>query len=247
MQRTAILITTLLMCAASTACDSSKNDAASDKTAKADDGKKPAGKAKADKADSDNADADKTGADKAKVDPWEAKLASRVLADSGLDVGSRLSAFDIINCESGEQYCQVCKFGGNPKLMAVGTADDEAFKNDLKDLDAIAKKYASQNLKAFAVITDIVDGKATTPSDPKALQAKAEAIRKELGITMPIVVPAPGAEGSNKIWNEYYNITASRTVMFSDGRNNVEFSAVGPADWSGLAASIEKVVGKKTG
>lgn len=251
MPRTVILISTLL---ALSACDSAKTDAAADKVAKAaGDKANPADKAKAgdDKANPAD-DKAKPADDKAKPagdkpDPWADKLASRVLADSGLAVGSRLSAFDIINCESGEKYCQVCRFGGNPKIMAVGSSDDESFKKDLRDLDAIAKKYEGQNVKAFAVITDIVDGKATTPADAKVAQAKAEAIRKELGITMPIVVPAPEEGGANKIWDEYYNITASRTVMFADGRNNVTFSAVGPADWSGLATEIDKVVGDKAG
>jgi hypothetical protein len=169
---------------------------------------------------------------------WKQKLDGRVLADSGLGVGGKLSAFDIINCESGEEYCQVCRFGGSPKVMAVGSADDEAFRKDLADLDAIAKKYDDKGLKAFAVVTDLVDGKATTPKDPEAAKAKAKALKEELGIDMPVVVPAPEDGGANKIWNEYYNITASRTVMFADGRNEVKWSGVGPEDWSQLNEAI---------
>ena len=44
---------------------------------------------------------------------------------SGARKDGRLTAFDIVNCESGEKYCQVCRFGNSPKIMAVGTADDE--------------------------------------------------------------------------------------------------------------------------
>ena len=43
------------------------------------------------------------------ADPWQSKLAARVLADSGLGKDGKLTAFDIVNCESGEQYCQVCR------------------------------------------------------------------------------------------------------------------------------------------
>lgn len=240
MQRTAILITALVALAA---CDAPKTDAAPAKTASAKTAPAKAAPAEAEqdataKGAEQDAPEDAEGDIK---DPWQEKLATRVLAKSGLDVGSRLSAFDIINCESGDQYCQVCKFGGNAKIMAVGTSDDEAFRKDLKDLDAIAQKYEANNVKAFAVITDIVDGKAQTPGDAKALQEKADAIRKELGIKMPVVVPAP-EEGGNKIWDEYYNITASRTVMFADGKNNVKFSAVGPDDWAGLATEIDKTI-----
>lgn len=175
-------------------------------------------------------------------DPWREKLESRVLADSGLGVGGKLSAFQILNGESGEEYCQVCRFGSSPKLMAVGTAGDEAFKKDLKDLDAIVQKYADKGLKAFAVVTDIEGGKATTPSDTEAAKQKAKALKEELGLTIPVVVPAPEGGGPNKVWNEYYNITESRTVMFADGKNEVKWSGVGPEDWSELNTAIGEVV-----
>jgi len=243
MQRTALLIASLLACTATAACDSSKPEPT--KTAKGDAAKGDTAKADAAKTDAPKPDAKTDAAEPAdaKVAAWDKKLAARVLAKSGLDVGGKLSAFDIINCESGDQYCQVCKFGGSPKIMAVGSFEDEAFKKDLKALDVLAKKYEGKDLKAFAVFTDIVDGKATTPTDAKAAQAKADAIRKELGITMPVVIPAPEGEAGNKIWNEYYNITASRTVMFADGRNKVAFSAVGTDDWAPLSTEIDKVLG----
>jgi len=171
------------------------------------------------------------------------KKDDRVLADSGLGVGGRLSAFQILNCEDGEEYCQVCRYGSNPKLMAVGTADDEAFRKDLKDLDAIVKKYGADKVKAFAVITDIEDGKAITPKDPEATKEKAKALKAELGVDFPIVVPAPEDGGKNETWEDYYNITKSRTVMFSDGKNEVLYSAVEPEDFADLGTAIEKVIG----
>ena len=167
----------------------------------------------------------------------------RVLAQSGLGIGGRLSAFQILNCEDGEEYCQVCRYGSSPKLMAVGTADDEAFRKDLQDLDAIVKKYGADKVKAFAVITDIEGGKAVTPKDADAAKAKAKALKAELGLAFPIVVPAPEDGGANEIWEEYYNITKSRTVMFSDGRNQVKYSAVAPEDFADLGKAIEDVLG----
>jgi hypothetical protein len=176
------------------------------------------------------------------ADPWQSKLASRVLADSGLGKDGKLTAFDIVNCESGEQYCQVCRFGGSPKVMAVGSLDDAAFHEDLKDLDAIVKKYGEDKVKAFAVVTEIVDGKGITPKDVEAAKQKANDLRQKLAISFPVVVPAPVEGGGNREWDEYYNITKSRTVMFADGRNTVRWSAVGPEDWSGLNDAIKSVV-----
>ena len=93
------------------------------------------------------------------------------------------------------------------------------------------------------MITELEGGKAITPKDAKAAQEKADALRKELGVSIPIVIPAPGEDGTNKIWDEYYNITASRTLMFADGSNEVKFAAVGPEDLSGLNEAIAGVVG----
>jgi hypothetical protein len=221
----------LVTAAALVACDSG-GDAKKQEVAKADVAKKADAPAK-----------DEGEAKGEEKSDWEKKLESRVLADSGLGVGGKLSAFDIVNCESGEEYCQVCRFGGSPKVMAVGSADDEAFKQDLKDLDAIAKKYEAQGVKAFAVVTDLVDGKATTPKDAEAAKAKAKALKDELGITIPVVVPALEEGGPNKIWDEYYNITASRTVMFADGSNEVKWSAVAADDFAKLNEAIVAVVG----
>lgn len=181
------------------------------------------------------------------VDPWQRKLQSRVLADSGLGVGGKLSAFEIVNGESGEQYCQVCRYGSSPKIMAVGRADDEAFHKDLQDLDAIVKKYGEDKIKAFAVITELESGKAITPGDAEAAKKRAGAIKQELDIGMPVVVPAPEEGGTNKVWDEYYNITRSRTVMFADSTNEVKFSAIGPEDWSKLDEAIREVIGDETG
>jgi hypothetical protein len=229
MTKTTLMLATLLV---APACD---REPSSEQNASG----KPEG-AKA-SAEEPNAEAEPSKAD-AQADAWKSTLASRVLADSGLGVGGRLSAFQIVNAESGEEYCQVCRFGSAPKLMVVGSADDEAFKKDLKDLDAIAHKY-EPTLKTFAVISEIEQGKAITPSDLDAAQERAKALKEELGISIPVVVPAQEDGKANRVWDEYYNITKSRTVMFSDGRNEVKYSGVGPADWSALDEAIRGVVG----
>jgi hypothetical protein len=167
----------------------------------------------------------------------------RILADSGLGVGGKFQAFEIVNCDSGEKYCQVCKFGGSPKIMAVGTIDDPAFGEDIKNLDALVKKYGEDKLKAFAVITDIKDGKSATPTaDREALEARVKALKAELGVSIPLVVPAEEG-GKNEAFDGWYNITQSRTLMFADGRNAVKYSGVAPADLAGLNTAIQEVLG----
>lgn len=229
MSRTTLLLAALLV---APACDAPKDAAPASGEPKANPEAQPAAAA-----------SEAPKAAQGPADPWQQKLAARVLADSGLGKDGKLTAFDIVNCESGEQYCQVCRFGGSPKLMAVGSADDEAFHEDLKNLDAIVKTHGKGELEAFAVVTEIVDGKAVTPKDVAAAQAKAKALREQLAISFPVVVPAPGEGGTpNREWDEYYNITRSRTVMLADGRNIVKYSAVAPADWSELGEAIKAIV-----
>lgn len=180
-------------------------------------------------------------AEEAEEDPWKKTLEARVLADSGLGVGGKLSAFQIRNGETGEEYCQVCRYGPSPKVMVVGQADDPGFKEDLENVDAIVAKYGADKLKAFAVVTEFEDGKAVTPKDLEAAQARAKALKEELGVSLPVVVPAPEDGGANKIWEEYYNITKSRTVMFADGKNQVLWNGIATDDYSGLAEAFEKI------
>ncbi len=170
---------------------------------------------------------------------------TRVLAASGLGVGGKFKPFEIVNCDDGTQYCQVCKFGGSPKIMAVGTIDDPDFKNDIQNIDAVVQKYGPDKLKAFAVITPIHDGKATTPRTGRdELLAQVKALKAELGVTLPIVIAAVEDDASTPVFDEYYNITQSRTVMFADGRNAVQYSAVAPPDLSGLNTAILAVLGE---
>ncbi len=169
---------------------------------------------------------------------------NRVLADSGLGIGGKLRAFQITNCDSGEEYCQVCRYGGSPKIMAVGSVDDADFRNDLQNIDAVVQKYGEDKLKAFGVIAVIEGGKGMTPKEHREeLIAQVKKMRTELGITIPVVVPALEDGGANAAFDDYYNITKSRTLMFADGRNSIRFSAVAPSDLSGLNTAIQDVLG----
>ena len=175
--------------------------------------------------------------------PPNAKTDARTVA-SGLDLDMRFAAFNIINCDSGDEYCQVCKYGPSPKIMAVGTIDDEGFKQDLKDLDALIKKYGDDKLKAFAVIASVHEGALVTPvGDKDQLQAAAKALKAELGLSFPIVLPAPKGAEQNGIFEDHYQVKQSRTIMFADGQNKVKYSEVAPADKASLDAAIQAALG----
>jgi hypothetical protein len=221
-----LLLATLLL--GITACD--KADKPADKQAKTE-ATKPADEAKPDEAKPDEAK------------PAEPEADKRTVA-SGLDLDMRFAAFEIINCDSGDKYCQVCKYGPSPKIMAVGTIDDEGFKQDLKDLDALVKKYGDDKLKAFAVIADAKDGALVTPLGNKdELQAKAKALKEELGLSFPVVLPAPEGEAVNGVFEDHYQVKQSRTIMFADSKNVVKYSEVAPADKTALDAAIKAAVG----
>ena len=52
-------------------------------------------------------------------------------------VGDRLQAFIVQNCEDEAKYCQVCKFGGQPTIMAVGELGDASFEKDRAVQEAV--------------------------------------------------------------------------------------------------------------
>jgi hypothetical protein len=184
------------------------------------------------------------GAEKVAVGEVEPEAEKPRTVASGLDLGMRFAAFDIVNCDSGDKYCQVCQFGGSPKIMAVGTIDDEQFKKDLQDLDAIVAKYGDDKVKAFAVIAESKDGALVTPLASKDdLQAKAKALKEELGIKMPIVVPAAEGDQVNGVFEDHYQIKQSRTIMFADSKNEVKYNAIAPENYQALDEAIKAAVG----
>ncbi|MCB9752430.1 MAG: hypothetical protein H6713_20950 [Myxococcales bacterium] len=181
-------------------------------------------------------------APKAAPEP-EAPKDTRVLAESGLGVGGELRPFEVVDAVSGERSCQLCELGPSPRIVAVGTLEDAAFHDDLQNLDAIVKKYGDARLKAFGVITEIRDGRSITPiKQREELMERVKTLRAKLRVDIPIVVPATQDEGPNKAFDDYYNITRSRTLMLADGENTVKFSAVAPPDLFALNQSILELV-----
>lgn len=226
-RQTVVLLTAALLSVS--ACDKESKPAESDDTQA--------------KADADKAKADKGEPKADKGEPKAADEPDARLVASGLGKGERFAPFEIINCDTGDEYCQVCKFGSSPKIMAAGTFGDKDFEADLKAIDALVQEFGDDKVKAFAVVGEIKDGKLVTPVGNKDdMQAKAKELRDTLGVSIPIVIPAPDGDNANAQWEDHYNVTESRTVMFADGRNKVHYSEVAPADMNGLKDSVRGIV-----
>jgi len=162
-------------------------------------------------------------------------------AKSGLAVGEKIEAFLVKNCDGGDPYCQVCKYGKRPKLISVGDLDDPAWIQDLKAIQTLHEKYSQggKGLAVFGLAASIHDGRATPVADTEAALEKLKQVKETNHLTFPLVVaqnadeiykaqnkPNPGYE----IFEKYYNVTESRTVMFGDKRNTVKYSAVFASD-----------------
>lgn len=128
-------------------------------------------------------------------------------ARAELKAGANLAPYEIKNTATGEQYCQMCKYGSKPATVAAyGKFEDAAFWTDLKTLQAYHEKFPQAGF--FAQVLD--------STDAKAIQAKAKAE----GITFPVVYAA------DKEWNSIYKVDASRTVYVSKNFK-VVYSTVG--------------------
>ena len=175
-------------------------------------------------------------------------------SQSGLAVGDKIAAFLVKNCDGGDPYCQVCKYGKRPKLISVGDLNDPGWIQDLKAIQALNEKYSKdgKGLAVFGLAAEIKDGKALPVSDPAAALEKLKQIKDENKLTFPLVI-AENADTVYKgkgeknpgyqIFEDYYKVTQSRTVMFGDKDNNVKYSAV-VTDGSQQIKDLETVVAK---
>ena len=179
----------------------------------------------------------------APVDPWRGRLRARVLASSGLGPGTPLLPFPVLATDGDEPNCVPCGEPGKPMVIAIGSVDDEAFRNDLLDLDAIVHKYEGA-ITAVGVLAELRDGRvvSSTPAEAEATLERARAFARALRVTIPVVVPAASDATGNDVWGEYYNVTASRTIMLSNVEGKSRFTAVGPDDWSEIDAALRELL-----
>ena len=176
-------------------------------------------------------------------------------SSSGLGVGEKIEAFLVKNCDGGDPYCQVCKYGKRPKLISVGDLEDPAWIQDLKAIQTLHEKYSQEGkgLAVFALAATLKDGKAAPVVDPEAALAKLKQIKEENHLTFPLVIAQNAdeiykAQGKTnqgyKIFENYYKVTESRTVMFGDKANTVKFSTVLSGDPHKQLAELESVLQK---
>src|SRR3989442_9036131 len=95
-------------------------------------------------------------------------------SSSGLGVGEKIEAFLVKNCEGGDPYCQVCKYGKRPKLISVGDLDDPAWIQDLKAIQTLHERYShgGERLAGFGLAASIHDGRAIPVTGIQAAPAK---------------------------------------------------------------------------
>lgn len=174
---------------------------------------------------------------------------------SGLAVGEKIEAFLVKNCDGGDPYCQVCKYGKRPKLITVGDLNDSEWIQDLKAIQALHEKYSQEGkgLAVFALAASIREGKAYPVENPQDALARLKTIREENHLTFPLVIAqnadeyykAQGKTNSGyRIFENYYRVSQSRTLMFGDSSNTVQFSAVIGGDRQGQLSQLESVVKK---
>jgi hypothetical protein len=175
---------------------------------------------------------------------------------SGLAVGEKIEAFLVKNCDGGDPYCQVCKYGKRPKLISVGDLNDAAWIQDLQAIQKIHDKYSDdgKGLAVFGLAATIQNGKASPVTDPQAALARLKEVKEKYHITFPLVIAQNAdeiykaqnkANPGYKVFENYYNVTTSRTVMFGDSSNTVRFNAVLADDTQGKQLSeLESVLQK---
>jgi hypothetical protein len=143
-------------------------------------------------------------------------------------VGDALKAFIMKNCETGQQYCQVCAYSGKPLVMAVADHTDQTFEQDLVRLQKLVDRHADKGLKAFAIIGRLEDGKLTTPDREEEISAKLKEARARLGLTIPVgVLPRKGTSSEQRGFADFadsYEIAASRMVLFATAENRIVFA-----------------------
>jgi peroxiredoxin len=132
-----------------------------------------------------------------------------MVAQAALKPGDKLQPYEIKNTATGEQYCQVCKYGPKDgKIVAFGKLDDAKFWADLKELQGLQDKYTK-----LGVFAHIIDSK-----DAKAIQEVA----KKNGITFPVVM------GTDDSVDTIYKVNGeSRVIYYAKQNNKIVWSNVG--------------------
>ena len=143
-------------------------------------------------------------------------------------VGDVLHPFIVMNASTGDRYCQICAYGGKPKIVLFGDVGDPAIEGDLMRVQALVDRYAGKGLVAFAVFGEITNQTFTPVSDDHKVSADLKTMRERLKLTFPVtIVPASYTEKEKKGYTAFidsYEIPASRRIFFGDASNKIAFA-----------------------
>jgi hypothetical protein len=141
-------------------------------------------------------------------------------------VGDEFKPFIVKNCDTGQQYCQVCAFAGKPTLMAVGDVGDAAFEQDLVRIQKLVS--ANKGVAAFAVVGKVDGSKVSSVDDEKGIAEKLKATKARLGLTFPVVLLASKLSESDAKnyakFSDSYEVQGSRTIMFSSADQKIVYA-----------------------
>ena len=158
-----------------------------------------------------------------------AAVACKEPASKTSGVGDVLHPFIVIDAASGDRYCQVCAFGGKPKIVFFADVDEPALEKDLKRIQELVDRHSDKGLVAFAVFGEIENQTFTPVSDDHKVAVDLEAMRQRLQLSYPLtIVPASYTEKEKKGYTAFidsYSIPAARHLLFADASNKITFAA----------------------
>lgn len=128
---------------------------------------------------------------------------------SGRQVGEVTPSFRVIDATGkykGQETCYVCEYGTAPTVIAFFDSPSDQAADLIVKLNALAKKSASKNLKAFAVM---VNG----PESKEWLEKLAQ----EKGIEIPLVFLRKGTKDLG-VRLYHINTQAKNTFLVNDKR-----------------------------
>ena len=139
-----------------------------------------------------------------------------------VEVGTMLVSTRVLNVETGREYCQICEYVGNPKIVAAGSLEDAEFHASLISLNKVIQDDPAKRARAFVVFI------SSSFADEQSFTKDALALKKRLGLQIPVVIPPLDGSGATLEWQSLYNISKSQTFILADEDGVVLDSGVGP-------------------
>jgi thiol-disulfide isomerase/thioredoxin len=139
--------------------------------------------------------------------------------------GDVLRPFIVLDAASGQRYCQICAYGGKPKIVFFADARDASAEADLLRIQRLVDRYRDRDLRAIAVFGEITPSGLGPSADPEKVAAEKKLLRERLGLTFPLaVVPPSYSERESKRYVAFahsYRIEASRRLFYAVASNRI--------------------------